>query len=117
MARRAAGTPPPTRGATTRYRCCCRAWKRAAQRIPRAILRSMKFSVLIVDDEPLARQGVALRLRSHDDLHVIGECSIGQEALDAIRQHKPDLMFLDIQMPLLNCIEVLRTLAPEQTPY
>ncbi len=77
----------------------------------------MKFSVLIVDDEPLARRGVALRLRSHDDLHVIGECSNGQEALDAIRRHKPDLMFLDIQMPLLNGIEILRTLAPEQTPY
>jgi two-component system, LytTR family, response regulator len=77
----------------------------------------MKFSVLIVDDEPLARRGVALRLRAHDDLQVIGECSNGQEALDAIRLHKPDLMFLDIQMPLLNGIEVLRTLAPEQTPY
>lgn len=77
----------------------------------------MKFSVLIVDDEPLARQGVALRLRSHDDLHIIGECSNGQEAQEAILKHKPDLVFLDIQMPLLNGIEVLRSLPPEQTPY
>src|SRR5580658_9030669 len=117
MARRAACTPPPTHVAITRYRCCCRVWKRAAQKALRAILRSMKFSVLIVDDEPLARHGVALRLRSHHDLNVIGECSNGQEAQDAIRQHKPDLVFLDIQMPLLNGIEVLRTLPPDQTPY
>jgi len=77
----------------------------------------MKFSVLIVDDEPLARSGVALRLRPHEDLAVIGECSNGQEAQAAIREQKPDLVFLDIQMPLLNGIEVLRSLDPEETPY
>jgi len=79
--------------------------------------RSMKLKVLIVDDEPLARRGVALRLRAHDDLVVIGECSNGQEAHKAILDLKPDLIFLDIQMPLLNGIELLRTLPPEQTPY
>lgn len=77
----------------------------------------MKFSVLIVDDEPLARQGVSLRLQPHNDMMVIGECSNGQEARDAILTRKPDLVFLDIQMPLLSGIEVMRTLPPEQTPY
>ena len=77
----------------------------------------MKISVLIVDDEPLARQGVELRLRSHHDFDVIGECSNGQEAKDAILKRKPDLVFLDIQMPLLSGIELLHALSPEQTPY
>jgi two-component system LytT family response regulator len=77
----------------------------------------MKFSVLIVDDEPLARHGVVLRLRAHPDLDVIGECANGNDALEAIRQRKPDLVFLDIQMPLLNGIDVMRALAPEETPY
>jgi two-component system LytT family response regulator len=77
----------------------------------------MEFKVLIVDDEPLARRGVSLRLLGHDDLVVIGECSNGQEALTAIVELKPDLVFLDIQMPLLNGIELLGRLPPEQTPY
>jgi two-component system, LytTR family, response regulator len=77
----------------------------------------MKFNVLIVDDEPLARSGVSLRLRAHDDLVVIGECCNGQEAYTAIGELKPDLVFLDIQMPLLNGIDLLRILPPEQTPY
>src|SRR5579859_4140767 len=77
----------------------------------------MKFSVLIIDDEPLARQGVSLRLQPHDDMTVIGECSNGQEARDTILKLKPDLVFLDIQMPLLSGIEVMRALPPDQTPY
>lgn len=70
----------------------------------------MKHNVLIVDDEPLARRGVALRLRPHDDLQVIGECSNGREAVESIREHKPDLVFLDIQMPIMNGIDVARSL-------
>ncbi|MFC6645337.1 LytR/AlgR family response regulator transcription factor [Granulicella cerasi] len=77
----------------------------------------MKHSVLIVDDEPLARQGVALRLKAHDDLEVIGECGNGQEALAFIREHAPELVFLDIQMPLMNGIEVMRTLEGERQPF
>ena len=83
----------------------------------RTISRSMKYSVLVVDDEPLARSGVSLRLRTQDDLAVIGECSNGEEAYAAILKLKPDLVFLDIQMPLLNGIELMRILPPEQTPY
>jgi two-component system, LytTR family, response regulator len=77
----------------------------------------MPISVLIVDDEPLARQGVELRLRSHPDLAVIGECSNGYDAREFICEHKPDLVFLDIQMPRMNGIEVLRSLTPEQQPF
>lgn len=77
----------------------------------------MKRSVLIVDDEALARQGVVLRLQAHKDFEVIGECSNGREAVDFIRARKPDLVFLDIQMPSLNGIEVMTALEPDQQPF
>jgi two-component system LytT family response regulator len=71
----------------------------------------------LVDDEPLARQGIALRLRSHPYLTVIGECSSGNDARQFICRHKPDLVFLDIQMPSMNGIEMLRSLNPDQQPF
>ena len=77
----------------------------------------MKHSVLIVDDEPLARRGVALRLQPHQDLEVIGECSNGREALNCILEQKPKLVFLDIQMPLMNGIDVVRALDPDAQPF
>jgi len=77
----------------------------------------MKHSVLIVDDEPLARRGVALRRQTHKDLEVIGECTNGSEALEVILQRKPDLVFLDIQMPLMNGIEVVRSLPTGFEPF
>jgi len=77
----------------------------------------MKHSVLIVDDEPLARRGVFLRLQAHEDFQVIGECSNGREAVDFINAHMPDLVFLDIQMPILNGIEVIRSLKAGRQPF
>lgn len=77
----------------------------------------MKHSVLVVDDEPLARRGVLLRLQSHCDLEVVGECSNGQDAIHFITNNKPDLVFLDIQMPIMNGIEVMRSLKPEALPF
>jgi two-component system LytT family response regulator len=77
----------------------------------------MKHSVLIVDDEPLARRGVVLRLRAHEDLEVIGECSNGQDAIDFITRRRPTLVFLDIQMPVMNGIDVMRSLPPEAQPF
>ena len=77
----------------------------------------MKHSVLIVDDEPLARHGVFLRLQAHADFEVIGQCTNGREAVDFIREHKPALMFLDIQMPVMNGIEVMRTLGVDPQPF
>ena len=77
----------------------------------------MKHSVLIVDDEPLARRGVALRLQPHTDLEVIGECTNGNEAANFIRDRTPDLVFLDIQMPIMNGIDVVRGLSAEAQPF
>lgn len=65
------------------------------------------LSVLIVDDEELARRLTKEYLKSHTDCHIIGECEHGLEAVEAITQLKPDIIFLDIQMPQLNGLEVL----------
>ena len=64
--------------------------------------------VLIVDDEPLARQRVADMLRAEDGVTIVGECENGREAVDAIRELKPDLVFLDVQMPGLTGMDVVR---------
>jgi two-component system LytT family response regulator len=73
----------------------------------------MPLRSLIVDDEPLARELLRHMLDSHDDVEVIGECGSGTQAVDAVREHRPDLMFLDIQMPGLDGFAVLSQLAPD----
>ena len=69
---------------------------------------------LIVDDEPLARKGLAVRLSDFEDIELLGECSNGQQAIDAIKLHSPDLVFLDIQMPGINGFQVVQALADSQ---
>ncbi len=76
----------------------------------------MNMTVLVVDDEPLARLGVTARLRQHCDLSVVGECGTGEEALAAIAALKPDLIFLDIQMPGLSGLEALKEVPLAQRP-
>jgi len=72
--------------------------------------------VLIVDDEALARERVRTLLSSAPGVTVVGECSGGREAVEAIIAERPDLVFLDIQMPDLNGFEVLEAVAPEWLP-
>ncbi len=72
--------------------------------------------VLVVDDEPLARDGVAALVAQDPDLTVVGECGDGASAVEAIRRLHPDLVLLDIQMPELDGLEVLRRLAPGERP-
>jgi two-component system, LytTR family, response regulator len=71
---------------------------------------------LIVDDEPLARRGVLLRLRRFKDFEVVGECADGSSAVEKIRELSPDVVFLDVQMPGMNGFEVLRALPKESLP-
>ena len=71
---------------------------------------SISLSTIIVDDEPLARKGLAVRLAEHKDVDVIAQCHNGREALEAVRAYQPDLMFLDIQMPGLNGFEVVQAI-------
>jgi two-component system, LytTR family, response regulator len=72
--------------------------------------------VLIVDDEPLARRGVALRLRKFPAIEVAGECGDGAAAVDKILELAPELVFLDVQMPAMNGFEVLRALPKASLP-
>lgn len=72
--------------------------------------------VLIVDDETLARQRLRRLVQAEPDAEVIGECSDGREAVSAIRQQRPDLVLLDVQMPELDGFGVLEALQGEPTP-
>jgi two-component system, LytTR family, response regulator len=71
---------------------------------------------LIVDDEPLARRGVALRLKRFRDVEVVGECGDGPSAVEKILELTPDVIFLDVQMPGMDGFEVLRALPRENLP-
>ena len=70
----------------------------------------MTIRTILVDDEPLATQGLRLRLEAHDDVEIIATAANGREAIRQIKTHKPDLVFLDIQMPGLGGFEVARRL-------
>jgi two-component system LytT family response regulator len=72
--------------------------------------------VLIADDEALARGGIRLRLREATDLEIVGEAGDGPEAVRRVKALKPDLLFLDIQMPGFDGFEVLRRVAPAHLP-
>jgi two-component system LytT family response regulator len=73
--------------------------------------------VLVVDDEELGRRGVLARLARRNDVEIAGQCANGREAIAAIRRHKPNLVFLDVQMPGLDGFEVLRRLDVAERPH
>jgi len=77
----------------------------------------MNTKVLIVDDEPLARQRILDLLKSEADLEVIGEARNGAEALDKIQSMKPDLVFLDVQMPEVDGFGVIQALGADEMPH
>lgn len=69
------------------------------------------MNVLIVDDEPAARRKLARFLADSDGVHVVGEAKNGREAVDAITERRPDLVFLDIQMPDMTGFDVIDAIA------
>lgn len=75
-----------------------------------------RLSVVIVDDEPLARRGLRLRLGQHADIDVVAECGNGREALAAVGEHLPDLLFLDVRMPGIDGMEVVRQIQADAMP-
>lgn len=76
----------------------------------------MRIRTLIVDDEPLARQRIRTLLAGESGIEVVGECPNGQEAVATVRELGPDLMFLDIQMPVLDGFGVLEALRGDRLP-
>jgi two-component system LytT family response regulator len=76
----------------------------------------MTIRTILVDDEPLAIQGLRLRLEKHDDVEIVGTCSNGREAIRAIKTNKPDLVFLDIQMPGFDGFSVIQGLMEVEPP-
>lgn len=71
---------------------------------------------LIVDDEPLAREGLRLLLAGEDDIEIVGACGDGFEAIAEIGRMKPDLLFLDVQMPELDGFELVNLIKPDPLP-
>lgn len=67
-----------------------------------------KIRTLVVDDESLARRGLIVRLQDFPQVELLDECQSARQALEKIIEHKPDLIFLDIQMPGMNGFELLR---------
>lgn len=68
------------------------------------------YKVILIDDEPLARQLLRTLLKSYPDFDVVDECADGFDAFKSIQKHSPDLLFLDVQMPRINGFELLEML-------
>lgn len=73
--------------------------------------------VLVVDDEPYSRLKLVKLIEAVPDLKLVGTCQNGREAVDAVRHERPDLVFLDIQMPELDAFEALERIGHGQLPY
>ena len=76
----------------------------------------MTIRTILVDDEKLAIQGMELRLAAHDDVEIVDTCQNGREAIRSIKTNKPDLVFLDIQMPGFDGFSVIQGLAEVEPP-
>ena len=72
--------------------------------------------IVVVDDEPIARQGIARLLAAEPDIEIVGEAGSGLEAVDVIEASAPDVVFLDIQMPELDGFQVLDALTLDRLP-
>jgi two-component system LytT family response regulator len=72
-----------------------------------------KLRTIVVDDEELARKVMRELLSAHEEIEVIAECKNGLEAVKAVGEHKPDLLFLDVQMPKLTGFDVLELVGPD----
>ncbi len=78
---------------------------------------AMKYKVLIIDDEPLARRGIRARLQSLPDFFLLDDCEDGVAALKTIRRDQPDLLFLDVQMPGMSGFDMLKRLPKSKLPF
>ncbi len=76
----------------------------------------MPWTLLIVDDEPLAREGLRMLLAEDPEIEAIHEAKDGREAVAALRRTRPDLVFLDVQMPEMDGFSVVREIGAERMP-
>lgn len=72
---------------------------------------------IIVDDEPAARARLARLLAQDPEIELVAECRNGIEAIEAIQKHKPDLLFLDVEMPQMNGFEVVTRIGRDRMPF
>jgi two-component system, LytTR family, response regulator len=77
---------------------------------------SIRLTAIIVDDEPLARSNLAVLLNLDPNIEIVAECPSGVDALARVRAHKPDLLFLDVQMPECDGFDVLELLGNDVPP-
>src|SRR6195256_821068 len=75
-----------------------------------------KIRTVVVDDEPLARTNISVMLKRDPEIEIVRECGSGMEALSEIRNTKPDLVFLDVQMPECDGFDVLELLGRDLPP-
>src|ERR1700704_4755108 len=75
-----------------------------------------RIRTVIADDEPLARRGIRQLLISHEDITVVAETRNGRDTVRALRELKPDLVFLDVQMPNLDGFDVVKEIGPKSMP-
>ena len=81
-----------------------------------ASLGGDKITIVIVDDHHIFRQGIEMNLEQHDDIEVIGQGSTGDQALKVIRKLQPNVVLMDINLPIMNGIQVTRQLVTERLP-
>ena len=75
-----------------------------------------KIRTLVVDDEPMARERILGLLSQEHDVEVVGQCADGVQAISAIQQLSPELVFLDVQMPAVDGFGVIRQVGPDKMP-
>jgi two-component system, LytTR family, response regulator len=83
---------------------------------PQAARKVRTLKTLIVDDEPLARERVTTLLQNEEGIELLGECRDGLEAIAAVQQLQPDLVFLDVQMPGADGFQVINAVGAEKMP-
>src|SRR5579872_1975755 len=84
--------------------------------LPASASASTAMDVIIVDDEPAARRALREFCVLESDLNIVGEYGSASEALEAMRDARPDVLFLDIQIGATNGVELARSLAPDDAP-
>jgi two-component system LytT family response regulator len=82
-----------------------------------ALVADDRIRVLVVDDEPLARDDLVRLLMGRRGVSVLGTCSSGLQTIDAVARLRPDLLFLDVRLPGLDGFEVVARLDPDRMPY